>query len=912
MTSARTLPPKVDRRSWYQTVAGKLVAAFVLTALLTVIATWVALVQFQNIDSVMARLTGRSMPAVRYALAVESSAKAIAASGAQLADATTEVQRFNEMSEATDRIGRLWSALAQLRAVSAGTEVTRLQTLIAGIDSRLGELDRIIQAKIYTVSQRTRLRARIRPAMETLAGSLGPFVAQEATVAAATELRAQAYMAADFLHQALSVPRAARLRPLQEQFEAARERIAGAVDPLSAQAGDPQAGAALQAAVQSFGELGNPAAGVFALRARELEQQASADELQSGLRKLAADLEAEVNALVATAEEEAASATQLTASALESSRYWLIALAAASLVAALLIGWLFVVRYVVARLRHLTASMTAVAGGKLDADIPAAGADELGDMSRALAVFRDNAREIHHAREEAERARFEAEAASRTKSAFLANMSHELRTPLNAIIGYSEILREDAVDRGDGASEGDLAKIEAAGKHLLGLINDILDLSKIEAGRMDLHFEDVDLVKLVADVRALVAPLMAGNGNRLDIHVPDDIGSMRVDLVKLKQSLINLLSNAAKFTRNGTVTLTVARREAGGRAMFDFAVKDSGIGMSQEQIGRLFQAFTQADSSTTRNFGGTGLGLTITRHFCTMLGGTIEVASTPGEGSVFTIRLPDGGGRAEAPAAPDDAPAASGSASGRRVLIVDDDPAVHDVLRMTLTKEGYRLLHAYDGEEALEIARTQDPDVVTLDVMMPSVDGWSVLTRFKSDPKLAHIPVIMLTIIDDRTLGYSLGAAEYMTKPVDRPRLIELLRRFSARAQGQTVLVVDDDPDVREIVRSTVEKTGIRIAEAENGKAALDWLANNRAPALVLLDLMMPVMDGFEFLERVQADAATRHIPIVVLTAKDLTDAERRLINERTLLVLTKGAQPMSSLGPALATIVRQVSEAAE
>jgi len=548
MTSARTLPPKVDRRSWYQTVAGKLVAAFVLTALLTVIATWVALVQFQNIDSVMARLTGRSMPAVRYALAVESSAKAIAASGAQLADATTEVQRFNEMSEATDRIGKLWGALAQLRAVSAGTEVTRLQTLIAGIDSRLGELDRVIQAKIYTVSQRVRLRARIRPAMETLAGSLGPFVAQEATVAAATELRAQAYMAADFLHQALSVPRAARLRSLQEQFEAARERIAGAVDPLSAQIGDPQAGTALQAAVQSFGELGNPATGVFTLRARELEQQAGADELQSGLRNLAADLETEVNALVATAEEEAASATQLTASALESSRYWLIALAAASLIAAVLIGWLFVVRYVVARLRHLTASMTAVAGGKLDADIPAAGADELGDMSRALAVFRDNAREIHHAREEAERARFEAEAASRTKSAFLANMSHELRTPLNAIIGYSEILREDAVDRGDGASEGDLAKIEAAGKHLLGLINDILDLSKIEAGRMDLHFEDVDLVKLVADVRALVAPLMAGNGNRLDILVPDDIGSMRVDLVKLKQSLINLLSNAAKFT----------------------------------------------------------------------------------------------------------------------------------------------------------------------------------------------------------------------------------------------------------------------------------------------------------------------------------------------------------------------------
>ncbi|MDT3686092.1 MAG: response regulator [Pseudorhodoplanes sp.] len=915
MTGAQKLSPPTDDRSWYSTVGGKLVAAFILAAALTVIATLVALVQFHNINAVMSRLTGASLPAVKYSLAVETNAKAIAAGGARLAAATSELQRFTGMSEATEKIGNLWGALSQLRAVSGDTAgMMRLQTLIAGIDERLGQLDRIIRDKIYTVSARDKLSAQIPVATEALVQNLTPFARQGATAKSALELQSDIYRAADLLHRALSIGKAVTLKTLQQQFETVRLRILNVSDALQSEAEvDQNARTAVRQSVQVLLALGRPNVGLFHLRATEIDQQQSADDLQLALQKLASDLETEVNTLVAAAEMEASDATALTAAALEDSRYWLIALSCVSLLAAILIVWLFVVRYIVARLQTLTASMMAVAGGKLDADIPPAGADELGDMSRALVIFRENARDIHRAREEAEKARYEAEAASRTKSSFLANMSHELRTPLNAIIGYSEILREDAVDRGDDASEADLIKIEAAGKHLLGLINDILDLSKIEAGRMDLHFEDVDLKKLVTDVSALVAPLMSKNGNALQINVPANIGSMRVDLVKLKQSLINLLSNAAKFTKDGRVGLTLARAAgADGKPVFTFAVRDSGIGMTEEQIGRLFQAFTQADTTTTRNYGGTGLGLTITKHFCTMLGGSIDVTSKPGEGSVFTITLPEGGKSETPTAAIDHGPAMSGSAVGRKILIVDDDPAVHDVLRITLSKEGYRLLHAYDGTEALDLVRKHHPDVITLDVMMPRVDGWSVLSELKSDPDLARIPVIMLTIVDERTMGYSLGASEYMTKPVDRTRLVELVRRFTAQTEKDIVLVVDDDADVRSIVKTTVEKTGLKTADAVNGQAALDWLAAHQSPSLILLDLMMPVMDGFEFLERVRKNPATAHVPIVVLTAKDLTEDERRLINERTLLVLTKGAQPLSSLGSALSAIARQAMESAQ
>jgi signal transduction histidine kinase/CheY-like chemotaxis protein len=904
------------RRSWRRTIAARLLAAFIVIAALTAIAALVAVLQFGRIESAMGLLTEESLPEVKFALAVETNARAIAAAGAQLAGANSEVQRFGRMNDATERIGQLWSTLGRLRdATDDSAAVDKLQLLIAHIDAQIGQLDRIVRERISVDAALDNGIARLTRDSAELAERLLLLPRQPDQLQLVINgLRGDTYRSVGVLYRGATAAEAKAVAEGQKQFDEIRDRFDGGLKYIMDSPEFDRAEAiAIDKVARSVLALGSGAGGVFALRRSDLEQRAAGEVIQAGLEKSAEDMQSLVSALVARVEAKAAQTTAATKRALDNTRFWLIGISLLSLVVAVFVVWFFVQRYVIARLQQVTNAMLAVASGRLNVALPPAGTDELGDMSRALFVFRENAHEIRQAREEAETARHQAEAASRTKSAFLANMSHELRTPLNAIIGYSEILREDAQDRGDKASEDDLVKIETAGKHLLGLINDILDLSKIEAGRMDLHLEDVDLNRLFAELRVLVTPLIDKNGNRLEIDAPADIGHMHVDLIKLKQSLINLLSNAAKFTKGGLVRLSVARQKpVAGRPVFSFAVSDSGIGMTDEQIGRLFQAFTQADASTTRNYGGTGLGLTITKHFATMLGGDIAVTSIPGQGSTFTITLPDGGKDAVVAPRTESTAAAAGDLTGRTVLIVDDDPTVHDVLRSTIAKEGYRLLHAYDGAQALELAHSERPDVITLDVMMPKLDGWSVLGKLKSDPALAPIPVIMLTIVDERTMGYSLGASEYMTKPVDRNRLIELLRRFAAKEREAVVLVVDDSEDVRAVVRTTVEKTGLKAAEAENGQAALDWLQSNPAPALVLLDLMMPVMDGFTFLEKVRHVPALARVPIVVLTAKDLTDAERRMVNERTLLVLTKGAQPLSSLGSALAAIARQPAEVAE
>ena len=504
-------------------------------------------------------------------------------------------------------------------------------------------------------------------------------------------------------------------------------------------------------------------------------------------------------------------------------------------------------------------------------------------------------------------ARRVAEEANRTKSDFLANMSHELRTPLNAIIGYSELLVEDARDRDDAAAISDLQKIRGAGTHLLGIINDILDLSKIEAGRMDVYLEQIFLPRLIDDVRIIVEPLVAKNGNVLTINCPPNIGPLRTDLTKLKQNMINLLSNASKFTKQGKITLTVSRlADEGLSDRVKFVVSDTGIGMSLEQVGNLFQSFVQADSSTTRHFGGTGLGLAITKHFCSMLGGTINAESTPQQGSTFTMILPDQAATIPASAGTTVRPAPSARAEAITVLVVDDDPDMHTLLSAILEKEGYNVLFARDGVEALEIMRRTELDVVTLDVMMPKMDGWSLLGIMKSDPLLHALPVIMLTIVDDRSLGYSLGASEFMTKPIDRARLLAVIEKFSRFDQEQLVLIVDDDPDTRTLIRRTVEETGLRAAEAMNGRAALEWLHDRPPPTLILLDLMMPEVDGFEFLDRLRGEPQLVDVPVVVLTAKVLTESERLFLAERTMLILSKSVQPIETLGRALATIARK------
>jgi len=919
-TAGASAPAIRTGRAWHQSIGGTLLIAFGLIAALTIGSTLLSLMRFNQIESVLHGLVEVSIPALKLSMDVQSRAAAVIETASEVGNAQNEVDRFRGMSAATELIGNLWQAIAKLQAVVTDEKtMAPIQALIARVDSQVGDLNRTVgeglsaslaPVRTFQELQKTSaaVNATVGSMIERMNAAAGdPAQTRQASLwlAQLHDLRGDFNDAARLLVSVRQANNREAMDALRVQFQAIYDRVEASVAKLrQSQDFDASNTAALASATQNLASHSIGPTGIFALREQFLRVRTAIATITAALRKDGEDLDTMVSAIVANAENQASDAQQQSTSAIANSRIWLMIIALSTLVIAGLIVWLFVHRYVVRRLDALADSMLAIARGNLAAPIPAAGPDELGEMSRALVVFRDNARDIQAARDQAIEARTEAEAASRSKSTFLANMSHELRTPLNAIIGYSEILAEDATDRGDDMSVQDLQKIQSAGKHLLGLINSILDLSKIEAGRMDVYLEQVSLPKLIEEVRVIVHPLIEKNGNRLTIDCPADIGSMRTDLTKVKQSLINLLSNAAKFTDKGEVGLVVSRRQtASGAPHLMFQVSDSGIGMTEEQMGRLFEAFAQADSSTTRNFGGTGLGLAITRRFAHMLGGDVTVTSTPGAGSTFTLDVLDQS-VAASPAAGDIAEN-DGDASGDAltVLVVDDDPAVHDVLTPTLTRKGYRVLHARDGTEALNILRKTPPDVVTLDVMMPNIDGWSVLGTMKSDPALAHIPVIMLTIVDDRNLGYSLGAAEYMTKPVDRDRLVSLVRRFTSTNDDAVVLVVDDDPEVRNVVSVTLNKAGLKTAEAVNGRAAFDWLAAHPMPDLVLLDLMMPEMDGFQFLDKLREQPDRLTVPIVVLTAKELSAEEKAFLAERTVLVLSKSAQPITTLGTALSAI---------
>ncbi|MGH2395973.1 MAG: ATP-binding response regulator [bacterium] len=498
---------------------------------------------------------------------------------------------------------------------------------------------------------------------------------------------------------------------------------------------------------------------------------------------------------------------------------------------------------------------------------------------------------------EGRHARAAAEEANRTKSAFLANMSHELRTPLNAIIGYSEMLQEEAQDLGQDSFIHDLGKIQGAGKHLLALINDILDLSKIEAGKIELYLETVDLATLVQEVVSMITPLIEKNGNSLTLHCAEDLGSMRADLTRLRQVLFNLLSNASKFTSQGTVTLGAAREWLDGVDWMRFWITDTGIGMTPEQMGRLFQAFSQADASTTKKYGGTGLGLAISRRFCQMMGGDITVESASGVGSTFTIRLPVDGSSAK-PAAPletERSTSAKLSAGLPTVLVIDDDPTARELLQRFLSQQGLNMVEAASGEEGLRLARELRPAVILLDVLMPGMDGWAVLTVLKADPELAPIPVIMVTFLDEKNTGFALGATEFLTKPIDRKYLGQLLRKYRCAHPPCPVLVVEDQADLRELMRRMLEQEGWVVAEADNGRVALERVAENR-PELIVLDLMMPEMDGFSFLEALRRQAAWRSIPIVVVTAKDLSPEDHHRLNGFVQDIVHKGTRGREDL----------------
>ena len=497
-----------------------------------------------------------------------------------------------------------------------------------------------------------------------------------------------------------------------------------------------------------------------------------------------------------------------------------------------------------------------------------------------------------------------AEQANHAKRAFLANMSHELRTPMNAILGYSEMLIEEAEDLEQEDFIPDLKKINQAGKHLLALINDVLDLSKIESGKMDAFAEEIDLHILIDEVSATVHPLLERNKNSLVIERGKELGMAYQDMIKLSQILLNLLSNAAKFTHEGTITLHVNNTEEVGVNWLTFAVSDTGIGIAEDKIEHVFEEFAQADDSTTRDYGGTGLGLAISKRFCKLLGGDLTVQSGIGEGSTFTIRVPVvlPGTKPEISSAESsqetsdiDLASIREIEAGSTILIIDDDPEACEIIERYLVKDDFNVIVATSGEQGLRLAHEIHPAAITLDVMMPGMDGWTVLQVLKADPELHNIPVIMLSMIDDRTRGYSLGAVDYLTKPVDRELLRKTLSHYYCNDGFCPVLLVEDDVEARSIMAHALEKAGWKVSEASNGQEALAMMPNVQ-PRLILLDLMMPVMDGFGFLAEMRTRPEWQQIPVIVITAKDLSIEDRNRLSGCVEEVLEKKAYTRDQL----------------
>jgi adenylate cyclase len=1085
-------PPRMARtRSWLG-VRGRLLLAFFGISALAALGAAAALYSFREIDGVLALITQRRIPVAVQSQELSRHAERIAAAAPGLLTAASQIEKEQWWRHIDIEVSTLIELLAQLR--NAGVENTALQSLEPAVDrlrANLRDLNLLVNDRLVIADQKKDLLHNAINVATEVQALLAPWVSVideriaqwrhlardssvpdqrrsaidrefEMSLAWSKALQASEVTASsisDLLQRAAAADDASTAAISGFRLQQALGELARLADQL-----DPKLRSLMLETLDKLGLFVVGGDSVPALRRRELALTNSGSQLLSENAELSKKLTATVDSLVANARADINDAHADALSLAHLSAWVLIIAVVLSLVSSALIVWFYVGRNIIKRLTDLSASMLAIAGGRLSTPAVVSGNDEITAMGHAVEFFRQNAiqleqllaereqqatrleqqvaertREIDVARarltdaiesmsdgfalwdkddklvtfnnrsqqllhlsdlfvpgmrfedlistlafdrdhykvsnaasealyarrlalhrnvpseheqqladgtwlrvgeyrtqeggtvsiwtdittlkrREAELAdtvrhleiaRDQATEASRIKSRFVASMSHELRTPLNAVIGITEMLQEDAQELGHHEFLEPLERASRAGRHLLHLINDVLDLSKIEAGKLDLHLDDVEVHKLLLDAVNTAAPLAEKNHNQLLLDCPDDLGILRTDTMRLRQILLNLVSNACKFTEQGKVSVSAAREvsKRDDQSWLRLSVADTGIGMTAEQVGRLFQEFSQADSSTTRKYGGTGLGLAISQRLCQLLGGDISVTSEPGVGTEFTVRLPFATPLTMQAHLAEPAPArpilTTLQRTSNTILVIDDDATVRDLMRRFLAREGFDVVTAAGGAEGLRLAREINPCVITLDVVMPPPDGWSVLQQLQADPQLAGIPVIVLTILDDENKGYSLGASDYLTKPIDRARLAAVLGKYRTSDPHRQVLLVEDDADTRLLLRQMLAKDGWRVSEAENGRVALDRLGEV-APVLIVLDLMMPEMDGFEFLAERNKSERWRRIPVVVITAADLSDEDHARLNGAVERILIKASYGRDELLQEVRAIVER------